>query len=68
MAYPVSNGQFCHIKSDLYEADTSNSCSYALFLKNKERINKFCLLSVINQTQAEAFNINDNFGNINPWR
>ena len=61
MACQVSNGQFCHINSPLYTADTSNLCSYGLFLQDKERINKFCILSVINKRQDESFNINDNF-------
>ena len=62
MACQVSNGQFCHINSPLYAVDTSNSCSYALFLQNKDKINKFCILpSVINQMQDEAININNNF-------
>ena len=61
MACQVSNGHFYQINSPLYVADTSNSCSYALFLQDKERIDKFCTLSVINQTQDEAFHINDNF-------
>ena len=30
-------------------------------LEKKEKINKFCILSVINQTQNEAINIKDNF-------
>ena len=61
MACQVSNGQFCHINSPLYAANTSDSCSYALFLKDRVKINDFCILSVINQTQDEALNINDNF-------
>ena len=61
MACQVSNGQFCYINSHLYVADTSYSCSYALFLKAKVKINNFCILSVINQMQDEALNINDNF-------
>ena len=61
MACQVSNGQFCHTNFALYKPDTSNSCSYALFLQNKDKINKFCILSVINRTQDEALNINDNF-------
>ena len=36
MAYQVSNGQFCHINSPIYTVDSSNSCSYALFLQNEE--------------------------------
>ena len=60
MACQVSNGQFCCINSPLYRADTSSSCSYTLVLQNKDRINKYCILSVINQTQDGAFNINDN--------
>ena len=61
MVYQVSNWQFCHINSPLYVADTSNSCSYALLLNNKVKINDFCILSVINQLQDQALNINDNF-------
>ena len=64
MACQVSNGQFCHINSPLYKTDSSSSCSCALFLQNKDKINKFCILSVINQTQDKAFNINDNFWSI----
>ena len=61
MACQVSNGQFCHINSPLYTTVISNSYSYALFLQDKERINMFCILSVINQTQNEAFDIDNNF-------
>ena len=42
-------------------ADTSNSCSYALFLKGKVKINNVCILPVINLAQDEALSINDNF-------
>ena len=61
MACQISNGQFCHINSLLYTADTSKSCSYALFLNDKASINCVCILSVINQTEDEAININENF-------
>ena len=44
MTCQVSNGQFCLIKSPLYAVDTSNSCSYTLFIQNKDKINKFCIL------------------------
>ena len=57
----MSNGHLCYINSLLYTADTLSSYSYALFLQKKDKINKFCILSVINQIQDEAFNINDNF-------
>ena len=61
MGCQVSNGKFCHINSPLYTADTSNSCSYTLILQNKDKTNKFCKLSVRNQTQDEAIKIKDNF-------
>ena len=61
MVCKVSNRQVCHINSPLYAADTSNSCSYAIFLKDRVKIHKFCIFSVTNQTQDEAININDNF-------
>ena len=53
-----------HINSHLYVADTSNSCSCSLFLTNKNRINKFCILSVKHQTQEEAWNVNNILGAI----
>ena len=61
LACEVSNGQFCCIHSPQYTADTSSSCSYAFFLQNKDRINKFGLLSMANLRQDEAININDKF-------
>ena len=48
------------VNSPLYMADISQFCSYALFLSNKARINSICILYIINQTQDEAININDN--------
>ena len=42
-------------------ADISSSCSYAKFLKDKVKLNDICILSVINQTQDKALDINDNF-------
>ena len=61
MTCQVSNGQFCHFNSPIYAADTSNSCSYILFYQDKNKINKFCILSVTNQMNDEAININDCF-------
>ena len=58
MACQISSGQFCHINSPQYTADTSTSYSYTLFLNDKARINCVCILSVINQTHDEAININ----------
>ena len=68
MVCQISNRQFCHITSPLYTADTSKSCSYALFLNIKARINSVCILSIINQTHDEAININDNFGAISTFQ
>ena len=64
MACQVSNGQFCCINSPLYVADTSKSCSYALFLHDKARINSVCILPIINQAHNGAININDTFSAI----
>ena len=49
------------ILTPLCVADTHKSCCYALILKDKVKMNDVCILSVINQTQDEALNINDNF-------
>ena len=61
MACQVSNGQFCQINTPLWTVDTSKSCSYALFIQIRNKINTFYTLSVINQTHDKAVNINDNF-------
>ena len=61
MACHVSNGQFGHINTPVYTSDTSKSCSYSLFLQNKNKINSFCTLSVTNQTHNKAVNINGTF-------
>ena len=61
MACQVCNRWFCHVNSPHHAADTSNSCSYALFLKEQVKINNICILSVLYQTQDEALSINDNF-------
>ena len=42
-----SQRQFCHIKSPLYRADTSKSCSYTIFQNNKARIK--CLYIIYNK-------------------
>ena len=68
MACQVSNGQFCCINSPMYAAGTSNSCSYALFLQTKDKINTFCIMSVINQMWDEAIDISDNFWNISTFK
>ena len=60
MTCQVSNGHLFCINTLLSTADTSKSCSYALFLQNRNEINTFCTLSVINQTHDKAVNINDN--------
>ena len=41
MVYQVSNGQFCHINSPLYAADTLNSCSYDLSSRTKIKLINF---------------------------
>ena len=48
MACQVSNGQFCPINSPLNVADTSNSYSYALFLRDKVK----CLYFICNKSNT----------------
>ena len=61
MVWQGSNGHFCHINTPLYTADTSKVCSYTLFFQNTMRTNIFCTLSIFNQTQVKALNINEKF-------
>ena len=60
MACQVSNGQFCHINSFYIQQILNILAVMPLSLK-KDKINTFYILLLINQTQDEAFNINDNF-------
>ena len=59
LACQVSDGQFCCINSLLYTEDTSSSSSYFHFPQNKDRINRFYILSMVNEMQDETININD---------
>ena len=61
IACQVPNGQYYSINIPLYTGDTSKSCSCTLFLQNRNKINTFCTLSVINQAQDKVVNINGNF-------
>ena len=60
LVHLILKKSFKYIDSPLYTADSSHSCSYALFLKDRVKIYAFCILSVIYQIWDETHNINDN--------
>ena len=50
----LAQGHFCSLNTALYHIDYSNWCLVAMFLKENNRINKDCKLSVINITGPQA--------------
>ena len=49
-----AQGHFCNLNTALYHIDYSNWCLVAMFLKENNRINKDCKLSVTNITGPQA--------------
>ena len=52
--YTLAQGHFCNLNTALYHIDYSNWCLVAMFLKENNRINKDCKLSVTNITGPQA--------------
>ena len=50
----LAQGHFCSLNSALYHIDYSKWCLAAMFLKQNDRINKYCPLSIINITGPQA--------------
>ena len=50
----LAQGHFCNLNTALYHIDYSNWCLVAMFLKENNRINKDCKLSVTNITGPQA--------------
>ena len=50
----LAQGHFCSLNTALYHIDYSKWCLAAMFLKQKDRINKYCLLSITNITGPQA--------------
>ena len=46
----MTNGHLCMFNQALYLVESMNWCIYALFIKDKEEIEKNCLLKTINHT------------------
>ena len=44
----VMNGHLCMLKQVLYPVDHTEWCIYALFISDKNRIKKYCLLKTMN--------------------
>ena len=53
----VTNGHLCMFDQALYPVECTNWCMYALFINNKDRIRKDCLLKTLNQTTNLAYSL-----------
>ena len=53
----ITNGHLCMFNQVLYPVEHMTWCSYALFINNKEQIEKNCLLKTINHTTNLAYSL-----------
>ena len=60
----VSTGNICRLNTALLPADRVQDCSYFPSENNKEKIKKYCQISVLNQATDQAINIDMNFWEI----
>ena len=55
----MANGHLCMFNQVLYLVECTNWCIYALFINDKEQIEKNCLLKTINHTTNLAYNLDE---------
>ena len=53
----MTNGHLCIFNQALYPVEHTRWCMYALFINDKERIEKNCLLKTINRTTNLAYSL-----------
>ena len=53
----MTNGHLCMFNQVLYPVECTSWCIYALFINDKEQIEKNCLLKTINHTTNLAYNL-----------
>ena len=53
----MTNGHLCKFNQALYPVEHRNWCIYALFINDKEQIEKNCLLKTINHTTNLAYSL-----------
>ena len=53
----MMNGHLCMFNQALYPVEHMNWCIYALFINNKDQIERNCLLRTINQTTNLAYSL-----------
>ena len=53
----MTNGHLCMFNQALYPVEHINWCIYALFINDKERVERDCLLKTMNQTTNLAYNL-----------
>ena len=68
MACQVSKGKFCHNNTPYIQLASPSPAAIPYSSKNRNKINTFSTLSVINQTHDKDVNINDILGESQPWK
>ena len=53
----IMNGHLCMFNQALYPVERTNWCIYALFIYDKEQIEKNCFLRTINRTTNQAYSL-----------
>ena len=62
----MMNGHLCMFNQALYPGEHTNWCIYALFINNKDQIERNCLLRTINQTTNLAYTLDGYLWAISP--
>ena len=53
----TTQGYYCYFEQALYPADSNRWCIYALFIDNKDNIEKYCTISIKPRHQNDAINL-----------
>ena len=53
-------GHFCNLNTPLYPVSSTTECIYHLLVNNKDKIEEFCRVSIIDYAHDTAINLQDN--------
>ena len=56
----ISAGHFCNLNTPLYPVSSTTECIYHLLVNNKDKIEEFCRVSIIDYAHDTAINLQDN--------
>ena len=63
----VSSGHFCRIDTALHQVNRIQEYSYFFFKDNKEKISRYCQISILNISRDQAISIDKDSRTITIW-